>query len=161
MTSLFLHPDPLSQGVFPEPRVAPIERHKSNPKVATRQEIANHQTTKPKPSGNKSLSLFQIATHKYQRTKQEKISFSHTWKLNLLQQHSSYIRDSSRLRVKIFQAIEFAIHTNSLGIISTCVDTTLLLQVEFKSQDKWGLQSKLNSAPKQCRTYIPTSIQIF
>ena len=39
------------------------EGHKSNPKVATHQEIANHQTTEPKPSGNKPLSLFQIATH--------------------------------------------------------------------------------------------------
>ena len=132
---MFLCLSPLSQGVFPEPRVAPTESHKSNPKVATHQEIANHQTTKPKPSGNKSLSLFQIATHKYQRTKQEKISFSHAYKLNLLQ-HSTYIGDSSWLRVKILQAIKFAIRTNSLGSTSTCVDTTLLLQVEFKSQDK-------------------------
>ena len=38
----------------------------------------NHQTTKPKPSGNKLFSLFQIATHKYQITKQERDSFSHT-----------------------------------------------------------------------------------
>ena len=133
---MFLRPDPLDQGVFSEPCVAPTKRHKSNPKVATHQEKGNQQTTKPKPSGNKSLSLFQIATHKYQGTKQEKISFSHTYKLNLLQQHSTYIGDSSRLRVKILQAIEFAIHTNSLGSTSTCVDTTLLLQVEFKSQDK-------------------------
>ena len=48
------------------------ESHKSNSKVATHQERTNHQTAKPKPSGNKPLSLFQIATHKYQRTKQEK-----------------------------------------------------------------------------------------
>ena len=36
--------------------------------------------------------------------------------------------------MKILQAIEFAIHTNSLGSISTCVDTTLPLQVEFRAK---------------------------
>ena len=53
--------------------------HKSNPKFATQKERANHQTVKPKPSENKPLSLFQIATHKYQRTKQEKAFFPHTF----------------------------------------------------------------------------------
>ena len=39
----------------------------------------NHQTAEPKPSRNKPLSLFQIATHKYQITKQrESLYFSHT-----------------------------------------------------------------------------------
>ena len=55
------------------------ESHKSNPKVATQKERANHQTVKPKPRGNKPLSLFQIATHKYQITKpRESLFFSHT-----------------------------------------------------------------------------------
>ena len=55
------------------------ESHKSNPKVATHQERANLQTVEPKPSGNKPLSLFQIATHKYQITKpRESLFFSHT-----------------------------------------------------------------------------------
>ena len=54
------------------------ESHKSNPKVATHQERANHQTAKSKPSSNKPLSLFQIATHKYQITKpRENLFFSH------------------------------------------------------------------------------------
>ena len=44
------------------------ESHKSNPKVATHQERANLQTAEPKSSGNIPLSLFQIATHKYQIT---------------------------------------------------------------------------------------------
>ena len=45
------------------------ESHKANSKVAMHQERANQQTIEPKPSGNKPLSLFQIATHKYQITK--------------------------------------------------------------------------------------------
>ena len=36
-----------------------------------------------KPSGNKPLLLFQIAIHKYQRTKQNRASFSHIHSLNL------------------------------------------------------------------------------
>ena len=57
------------------------ESHKANPKVATHQERANHQTAEPKPSGNKPFSLFQIATHKYQRTKpRESLFFSLTLK---------------------------------------------------------------------------------
>ena len=51
------------------------ESHKSNPKVATHQERANHQTAEPKPSGNNPLSLFQIATHKYQITKRRESLF--------------------------------------------------------------------------------------
>ena len=51
------------------------ESHKANPKVATHQERANHQTAEPKPSGNKPLSLFQIATHKYQITKRRENLF--------------------------------------------------------------------------------------
>ena len=61
--------------------------HKSNPKVATHQERENHQAAKPKPSGNKPLSLFQIATHKYRRTKKREslfLSLSHTHTLSSL-----------------------------------------------------------------------------
>ena len=55
------------------------ESHKTNPKFAMHQEKANHQTIEPKPSGNKPLSLFQIATHKYQITKQrESLFLTHT-----------------------------------------------------------------------------------
>ena len=73
------------------------ESHKSNPKVAMHQERENQQTAKPKPSGNKPLSPFQIATHKYQRTKQKRASLSHTHTLDLPQQHSTYIGDLSWL----------------------------------------------------------------
>ena len=77
------------------------ESHKSNPKVAMHQERANHQTAKPKPSGNKLLSLFQIATRKYQRTKQrESLFLTHTFSSllsNFSQQHYAYIGDLSRL----------------------------------------------------------------
>ena len=60
-------------------RTNQIESHKSYPKVATHQERANHQTAKSKPSGNKLLSLFQIATHKYQITKWRESDFlTHT-----------------------------------------------------------------------------------
>ena len=45
----------------------PKRESQAIPKVATYQERANHQTTEP--SNNKPLSLFQIATHKYQITK--------------------------------------------------------------------------------------------
>ena len=58
------------------------ESHKSNLKVSMHQERTNHQTTEPKPSSNKPLSLFQIATHKYQITK-KRASFSHIHSLNL------------------------------------------------------------------------------
>ena len=47
------------------------ESHKLNPKVAIHQERANSQTAEPKPSGNKPLSLFQIATHKYQKNQKQ------------------------------------------------------------------------------------------
>ena len=53
--------------------------HKSNPKVAIHQERVNHQTVEPKPSSNKPLSLFQIATQKNQITKtRESIFLTHT-----------------------------------------------------------------------------------
>ena len=47
----------------------PKESYKSNPKVATHQERANHQTAKPRSSGNKIFLTIPIATHKYKTTK--------------------------------------------------------------------------------------------
>ena len=69
------------------------ESHKSNPKVATHKERANNQTAEPKPSSNKPLSLFQIAIHKYHRTKQQKASFSNTHKTLNLPQYTLFILD--------------------------------------------------------------------
>ena len=75
-----------------------------NPKVATHKERANHQIAEPKPSSNKPLSLFQIATHKYQRTKQKKASFSsHTQNSKFAITHTVYIGYSSRQRCKSFE----------------------------------------------------------
>ena len=64
--------------LYTNQRRATNQSHKSNPKVATHQKRANHQTVEPKPSSNKPLSLFQVATHKYQITKQERVFFTHT-----------------------------------------------------------------------------------
>ena len=87
------------------------ESHKAHPKVAMHQESANHQTAKP--SSNKPLSLFQITTHKYQRTKQKRASFSHTHTpLNLPQfiQDIQVGKDASPSSNRICNAISLCPH---------------------------------------------------
>ena len=87
------------------------ESHKAIPKVATYQERANHQTAEP--SNNKPLSLFQIATHKYQITKPRESLFSSTHTLYFFHSFLSNCRNTYVLFIhKASRLVVIALHQN-------------------------------------------------
>ena len=89
----------------------PKRESQAIPKVATYQERANHQTTEP--SNNKPLSLFQIATHKYQITKPRESLFSSTHTLYFFHSFLSNCRNTYVLFIHKASRLEvIALHQN-------------------------------------------------